>query len=182
MAAMQLFMSGQLNFLRQQHTPCSLSVATRSAWGTQQLGRRVAVSLRPQKAGAVVVALCGELGSGKTQFVKGFARGLGVRERIVSPTFILMRVFLLPHTAAFRRLVHIDAYRIRRPHELKELGWNALTADRRTVVILEWAENVKRILPYPHLRIGLSLTGEKEREVVIEEKTRNSNIEIRNNI
>jgi tRNA threonylcarbamoyladenosine biosynthesis protein TsaE len=168
MTIVQLSMSEKSNFLRQQHTPCPFSVVTHSAWGTQQLGKRVAVSLRPQKTGAVVVALHGELGSGKTQFVKGFARGLGVRERIVSPTFILMRVFLLPHTAAFRRLVHIDAYRIRRAHELKELGWNALTADRRTVVILDWAENVKRILPYPHLHIELSVTGEKEREVTIE--------------
>ncbi len=101
-----------------------------------------------KRSGAVVFALTGELGSGKTTFVQGFLRGLGIKKRSVSPTFIIMRRSpVVNRKLKIENLYHIDAYRIKKARELAALEFNKILADPRNIVLIEWAENIKKILP-----------------------------------
>lgn len=106
-------------------------------------GRQFKISKRKH---ALVLALVGELGSGKTTFIQGFLRGLGIRKRIASPTFIIFRRFTLSDSR-FANVYHVDVYRIRKPRELKLLEFGKILADPQNIVLIEWAEKVERILP-----------------------------------
>ncbi len=112
---------------------------------------------------AAVVALEGELGAGKTVFVRGFARALGVRRPIKSPTFLIMRQY------AARGLVlcHLDCYRITGARELAPLGFRELLEDPRNVVLVEWAERVRRALPRGTVRVHIDHVGPHERAITI---------------
>ena len=102
-----------------------------------------------------VVALIGELGSGKTQFVRGMAEGLALAPRVVSsPTFVLMHEYGPSETAPL--LVHIDAYRLAGPEELGACGWDDVRPDAITVV--EWADRVRAALGDHVLQVHLTHT------------------------
>lgn len=114
------------------------------------------VAKEPRRHAAVLV-LSGHLGSGKTTFARKLARAAGVRGRVQSPTFVLEKIYRLPPSArkrlGFSRLVHIDAYRLKRPSELLALGFKELLAEKETLIVIEWGERVKRFLPKAHHRI-----------------------------
>jgi len=119
-------------------------------------------SLSASAAGATLVTLSGDLGAGKTAFVKAAAREMGIEEEVKSPTFIIMQAFALPHEAmGFVRLVHIDAYRLRAAHELEVLEWKELLADPQTLIFLEWPEMVAPAVPADAKRITLVHEGEE---------------------
>ncbi|MBI4094531.1 MAG: tRNA (adenosine(37)-N6)-threonylcarbamoyltransferase complex ATPase subunit type 1 TsaE, partial [Candidatus Liptonbacteria bacterium] len=94
---------------------------------------------------ALVIALQGELGSGKTTFVQGFFRGLGLRRRAMSPTFILFRRVALHDTRYYKNLYHVDCYRIKTPRELLRHGFAGILRDPTHIVLIEWADKVHRI-------------------------------------
>lgn len=94
---------------------------------------------------AVVVGLQGELGAGKTAFAKGFAKGLGLKEEMKSPTFILMRAFMIPRTP--KHFFHFDAYRIKSAKEFSGLGFKKLLKNPFHIILIEWSERVKKLLP-----------------------------------
>ncbi len=102
------------------------------------------------KRGAIVVALQGDLGAGKTTFTQGFARGLNIRRRTASPTFVIMRKFAIPAHANrkthFKNLYHIDAYRLKKPEMLTVLGFEEILGDPSAMILIEWPENVKKLL------------------------------------
>lgn len=108
-----------------------------------------AAALAPHPGGATLVTLSGELGAGKTSFAQAVARSLGVETHVTSPTFVLMKVYALPERAAFRRLVHIDAYRLSGGSELAAIGFDEVMRDSENLVVLEWPERVKGALPIP---------------------------------
>ena len=114
---------------------------------------------------AVVLALEGDLGSGKTTFAQGFFRGLGIRRRAVSPTFILMRRSALRHLQ-FANIYHVDAYRIRKPRELLKMGFKEILSDSCNIVLVEWAGNVKRILPKSTLWLYFSHGMDKHERII----------------
>lgn len=115
-----------------------------------------------------MLALTGELGSGKTTFVQGFAKGLLVKERILSPTFILLREFRVRHPF-FHTLYHIDCYRLDNPvPELLHLGFKEIIADPRAFVLVEWADRIKKILPRNVLWIGFSHGDRNKRSITIQ--------------
>jgi tRNA threonylcarbamoyl adenosine modification protein YjeE len=96
---------------------------------------------------SLVVGLSGHLGAGKTAFVKAVGKALGVKENITSPTFVLMKLYEPDPTGAlknfpWKRLIHIDAYRLEKPEELQALGWEDLVADKNNLIMVEWPENV----------------------------------------
>ncbi len=99
--------------------------------------------------GAVVLALTGDLGAGKTAFVKAVAKELGITEHITSPTFVIMKTYDLPPTTnhGFKTLTHIDAYRLESAHELEVLGWKELLADPDALIAIEWPEKVPGTIP-----------------------------------
>lgn len=96
-----------------------------------------------------VIALIGELGSGKTTFAQGFAEGLGIKDKIISPTFVLIRQHRIPKTD--KPLYHIDLYRL---EDFAELGLKDLIEDPNNIVLIEWAEKLKE-LPKNAIRISI---------------------------
>ena len=122
--------------------------------------------LQPRK-GARVLALAGELGSGKTTFAQGFAKGLGIQERILSPTFILIRCHKL-RTKNYKLFYHIDCYRLDNPaKELLHLGFKKIIADPRNVVAVEWADRIQSILPKDILWVRFAHMGKNRRRITI---------------
>ncbi len=103
---------------------------------------------------ATVIALQGDLGAGKTTFAQGFGKILGVEENMPSPTFVIMRSYEVdPSTSSgqawhrFKKLIHIDAYRLEHEAELLHLGWEALLADPTNIILVEWPEKVVGLIP-----------------------------------
>ncbi|MEK7114233.1 MAG: tRNA (adenosine(37)-N6)-threonylcarbamoyltransferase complex ATPase subunit type 1 TsaE [Patescibacteria group bacterium] len=112
-------------------------------------------SLAGSEQGATLVTLSGELGAGKTAFTKAIARSLGVEEIVNSPTFVLEKIYLLPDGQPFKRLVHIDAYRLEKDADLAPLGFDERMKDSGSLILLEWPENVAGALPAPAVKISL---------------------------
>ena len=113
----------------------SSTLTTTSAEETRALGRALAKRLR----GGDVVALHGDLGSGKTTLVQGIAHGLGVKRTVNSPTFILMRVYpVRPARHGIKQLVHVDGYRIRDEREFDGIGLADYLGRPDTVTVIEW--------------------------------------------
>jgi tRNA threonylcarbamoyladenosine biosynthesis protein TsaE len=128
---------------------------------TVELGRRLGRALAPAASG--VVALSGHLGAGKTTFVKGLAEGLGVAPArdVVSPTFLRAVRFDGPPP-----LVHVDAYRMKGPEDVVELGLDEDLAGG-AVVALEWPEVVAEALPADRVDVAIEHTSEARRRVRI---------------
>ncbi len=94
---------------------------------------------------ALVVGLSGHLGAGKTAFTKAVAKAFGIAEDVTSPTFVIMKIYGIGITEVgpqWKRLVHIDAYRLEQPEELEAIGWESLVADKNNLIMVEWPENV----------------------------------------
>ncbi len=106
--------------------------------------------------GATLVTLSGELGAGKTAFTKMIANVLGVEDTVTSPTFVLEKIYMLPESAAFDRLIHIDAYRLEEGDDLAPLGFDELMQDSKNLILLEWPEKVGDALPKPAISISLT--------------------------
>lgn len=115
---------------------------------------------------SVVITLTGDLGAGKTTFVQKLAERLGVVEKVVSPTFGIMRVYEIEHDN-FDRLVHIDAYRIEDISETEPLRFKELFQEPRKLICIEWPENIHSILPTNTFKIEIEITAQDERTVTV---------------
>lgn len=130
----------------------------------KEFGARAGRALRASgpHGAAVVIELVGDVGAGKTTFVKGLATGLGITEDVASPSFTISRVYDVPDG---RRLHHYDFYRLTDAGILRdELG--EVTADSSAVVVIEWADIVGGVLPDDHARLTIRATGETTRAVI----------------
>ena len=128
-----------------------------SAGDTRELGERLARALSP----GAVVAFTGDLGAGKTAFVSGMAEGLGIEERVTSPTFTIVNEYeggRLP-------LFHFDMYRLGSADELFHIGWEDYLA-RGGVCAVEWSENVDEALDGDTIRVDIS-RGEDDNTRII---------------
>ena len=121
--------------------------------------------LDPEKNGATLVTLSGELGAGKTAFTKAVARAFGVTEIINSPTFVLEKIYKLSKDKTFKRLIHIDAYRLESGSDLAPLGFDELLQDEDNLILLEWPEKVQSALPAPAVRISLVALPDASRTI-----------------
>jgi tRNA threonylcarbamoyladenosine biosynthesis protein TsaE len=116
---------------------------------------------------AQIIALSGELGAGKTTLTQQIARQLGIKENVNSPTYVIMKNYKMPlSTSGFRFLVHIDAYRLESEMELEKLGWQEIIADPENLILIEWPERVKKLIPKNAIEILLEHTG-KQRSIQI---------------
>ena len=126
-----------------------------SSKDTEKLGAEIARQLKVglkkkgsiQNKQAVVLALKGDLGAGKTTFVQGFLKGLGLKKRSPSPTFIIMRRHPLKGVGGFKNLFHVDTYRLKDVHALAALDFEDVLANPENIVLIEWADRAKDILP-----------------------------------
>jgi len=113
--------------------------------------------------------LIGDLGAGKTIFVKGFAKGLGVKENITSPTFVVMKVYDVHGSKKIKKMVHIDAYRVGGVEDLAAIGAEEYFEREDVVVLVEWAEEVKESLPKETKFITFNIKEKNSRSIFIDE-------------
>ena len=132
---------------------------TNSPEETEELGRRLGETAEP----GMVIAFTGDLGAGKTAFTRGLARGLGIRDRVTSPTFTIVNEYeggRLP-------LFHFDMYRLASADELFDIGWEDYLA-RGGVCAVEWSENVADALEPDAIRVDIRRgAGENDRIITV---------------
>jgi tRNA threonylcarbamoyladenosine biosynthesis protein TsaE len=103
-------------------------------------------ALKMRTSKAIVFALEGELGAGKTAFSQGFAHALGIKRKIKSPTFALMKSYAL-EVGEFKQLYHIDCYRLKDYKDLILLGAKEIFTQNGNIILIEWADRIKKIIP-----------------------------------
>ena len=141
-----------------------MEIITQSAQETQKLGEKIGRDLKASlSTDKRVVALYGELGGGKTTFIQGLAKGLGIKKRILSPTFVFVRQY--PLTKGIFH--HVDLYRINNLTDAKGLGLEEIFVDSEAIVAIEWAERIKEILPEERIDIYFEYLGEEKRKIKI---------------
>lgn len=121
--------------------------------------------LTPGKA--TILALHGDLGSGKTAFVKSLGKALGLRDNITSPTFVILKSYKL-EARTWKLLHHIDAYRIEKENELEILGWDEIINNPENLIAIEWPENVSGLIPKSAIKINFEFVDESARRVKTE--------------
>lgn len=135
------------------------SIVSHSVAQTEAAAAALAKSLR----GGACIALRGDLGAGKTQFVRGLVRGLGGNaHRVSSPTFVLLNVY-----AGRLTVYHLDAYRVGGADDFESIGFAELLG-QGGVVVVEWAERVARLLPPDCINVRITALGETERRIEID--------------
>lgn len=117
---------------------------------------------------AAVVALQGELGASKTAFAQEIGKLLGVAENMHSPTFVIEKIYQISFQN-FKRLIHIDAYRLEKDSELLYLGWNEIVKESENLILIEWPENVAGIIPADAKKISFKFINDTTREIEIHE-------------
>ncbi|MFA5392427.1 MAG: tRNA (adenosine(37)-N6)-threonylcarbamoyltransferase complex ATPase subunit type 1 TsaE [Candidatus Paceibacterota bacterium] len=125
--------------------------------------KRKQASLRRQ---ALVISLEGNLGSGKTEFLKGIAKGIKLKEKVFSPTFLIMKRFTLKHK--FKFLWHLDCYRLKKISEMRELDLKEIIKNPQNIIFIEWGNKIKKMLPKSHWTIKFQIKGEKERLLIFD--------------
>ncbi|HAM88280.1 MAG: hypothetical protein US83_C0010G0101 [Candidatus Falkowbacteria bacterium GW2011_GWC2_38_22] len=134
-------------------------IITNSEQETFDFAKNFAKSLR----GGEVIGLSGDLGAGKTIFSKGIAAGLGVKDNVNSPTFVIMKKYEIKNQKSeIRNLIHIDAYRLNSAEDIRAIGADEYFEKPETITVIEWPENIKKILPkntiYFHIK---NITADK---------------------
>ncbi len=136
---------------------------TNSPGETQKIAKELA---QKYKDGGIF-ALSGPLGAGKTTFIQGFAQGLGITERLLSPTFVIMRQHEIPKNPE-GRLYHIDLYRLDEITEIDSLGLTEIFSNPKNIVFIEWAEKLGKLLTQQAIRIDIKITSENNREISVD--------------
>ena len=136
-------------------------VITKNAEETRELGKKMAGNAR----GGEIFCLKGELGAGKTTFSQGFLRGLGVESAITSPTFVVMKEYSLKDNALnLKKIYHIDTYRIE-SEDVLNLGWEGIIKDKENIILVEWPEKIKDIIPEDAIWLEFESIDEEKRKI-----------------
>jgi tRNA threonylcarbamoyladenosine biosynthesis protein TsaE len=142
-------------------------MVTNSSQETFKLGLEFGQTLK----GGEILALQGDLGAGKTCFLQGLAKGIGIKDKVNSPTFNILKVYKIPGKIKTKIspqvFCHIDAYRLRDERDLISLGAEEFFGDLKIVTAIEWAEKVKKILPKKTIVIDVKQISENQREIII---------------
>lgn len=138
---------------------------------------------------ATIIGLYGDLGAGKTTFTQGFAKGLGIKQKIISPTFVILKRFKITKNFQFlisnfqtnpksqitnskqknqfSNFIHIDAYRLESPEEILSLNWKELISNPQNIILIEWADKIKKFLQKNHIKINFKFINENKRKISI---------------
>ncbi len=143
--------------------------------GSESETESIAVKFAREIGIGNVIALSGNLGVGKTVFARGFARGLGVEDIISSPTFNLIKEYHIENDTWF---FHLDLYRINDSDAALAFGVDEYISDKQSVVMIEWAERIKELLPPYTICINILRKSDKEREIRIHSKGFQSHLEM----
>jgi tRNA threonylcarbamoyladenosine biosynthesis protein TsaE len=132
------------------------AITTKNETETINLGVKIASSLK----NGDVIALYGDLGSGKTRLVKGICLGLDVKQMVNSPTFIIVNEY---NSTKFHNIFHFDLYRLKSEDEILAMGFDDYM-NNRGIIIIEWPEHAERLLPEGTIKIHISHSVENENE------------------
>ena len=136
---------------------------SKNAEETNKIASDFLNTLEPQDH-ATVVTLQGDLGAGKTALAQEVGKILGVVENMQSPTFVIEKIYSI-NFKNFKRLIHIDAYRLENGSELLHLGWQDLIKEPENLVLIEWPENVASVIPENAKRISFTFINKNTREI-----------------
>ena len=137
-------------------------VITKKKEETLALGAKIAKEFK----GGEILKLQGNLGAGKTAFVKGLAKGLGIKKPVRSPTFNLMKVYTVKNNLKIKKMVHLDCYRIKNPLEIVEIGLLDYLQQPHTLTVIEWPEKIKTTLKrYQTKNVFFTNLGENRRKI-----------------
>lgn len=137
------------------------TIITNTFEATRTLGFDFAKTLK----GGETLALYGDLGSGKTTFLQGLARGLGITKNIISPTFLIMRTYTLEESTKIKKLYHLDLYRIETEAEAIDLGLLDLVQDPKNVVAIEWPDKIANLLPEQRITLFFEYFEDDKRKI-----------------
>jgi len=140
---------------------------TNSAKETENLGKNFAkffLKSKDYNLKPIIFSLDSELGGGKTTFIKGFSKGLGVKYVIKSPTFVIMKSYKLQATS-YKFFYHFDCYRILKSKEILGLNFKKIISNPKNIVAIEWGSRIKSILPDNHSQIKFRVIDENIRKI-----------------
>jgi len=138
---------------------------SKSPTQTSELGKTLAKEiLKTKTKKGLIIGLEGDLGGGKTTFLQGLAKGLEIKERILSPTFVILRRFKIK-SPRFKNLYHIDCYRIRKPREILDLEFEDVISNPQHIVVIEWSDKIKKFLPKSSLILKFQFVNKNSREI-----------------
>ncbi|OIO07018.1 tRNA (adenosine(37)-N6)-threonylcarbamoyltransferase complex ATPase subunit type 1 TsaE [Candidatus Falkowbacteria bacterium CG_4_10_14_0_2_um_filter_41_15] len=144
------------------------SVISQNSQATIKFGQ----SLAQKFVGGEVLALVGDLGAGKTCLSRGVAKGLGIKRKINSPTFVIMKVYNLKNKKNIKKFCHIDAYRLTSAADLIAIGALDYLNRADTVTVMEWAEKVKGIWPKNTILVNIKHQTAQTRKISIKKLKR----------
>ena len=139
---------------------------SKSLSDTEEFAESLLENLSPKDSGATVVGLCGDLGSGKTTFVQMIAKKLGIKERVQSPTFVILKRYDI-ESGIFDTLIHIDAYRLESCKDIELLGFEEILDSPKVLMFVEWASKIGEVLPKDYIKLEFSHLKEGERQIEI---------------
>ena len=132
----------------------------------------------PLEKKALILRLEGDLGGGKTTFLQGFAKGLGIKEKILSPTFVIIKKYKIPagqaglsvgQVSRLQSFYHIDCYRIKKPKEILNLEFKEIISNPKNIIAIEWAEKIKKMLPQDAFSIKFDFLSKNKRKIKLSE-------------
>ncbi|CAN5196602.1 tRNA (adenosine(37)-N6)-threonylcarbamoyltransferase complex ATPase subunit type 1 TsaE [soil metagenome] len=130
---------------------------------TKQIAKALALELK----GGELITLRGDLGSGKTTFAQGLAESLGVKVRVNSPTFLVLKEYETDTNSPVKKIVHGDLYRLQSEQERECIGLLELLKQKDNLVILEWPEKMGSLLPKKRIEVDFEYVNEEERKIII---------------
>lgn len=144
-----------------------MKTITDSPEETGKIGEDLARRLPQEKREkALVIEMRGDLGGGKTTFLKGFARGLGIKDNILSPTFVIFRVYDISF-GRYKKFYHFDCYRIEEA-DLSTLGFKEIIENPDNIVAIEWSERIDSSLFKDSVKVDMKFIDENKREILID--------------
>ncbi len=147
------------------------SYTTSSPRETEKLAKFFGESILQFRNSKTIIALEGDLGAGKTTFIKGLARGFGITKKVTSPTFIIARTYPLPKGShRIKTFFHIDAYRLKTPHDVETSGVHEMLKMKRRVIAIEWADLIENLLPSSTIIVKIKHVKGNRREISFSSK------------
>ncbi len=139
-----------------------MEIILKSPSETKKLGEKIGKKILKRKE-PLFLALKGDLGSGKTTFLQGLAKGLLVEEKITSPTFVIFKKYKVEKDKFF---YHFDAYRIKEK-DLNSLNFAEIIKDKKNIIAVEWSENIEKKIPKKAVKLKFSFINSKERRLIV---------------
>jgi len=142
---------------------------TKNSTETKKLGEKLAKHFLAFTNRPIILALQGDLGGGKTTFLQGFVKGLGIKEKITSPTFVILKRFQLNNLTIkqFNNFYHFDCYRIDKPEDILSLGFKEIITNSQNIVAIEWSEKIQKILPKDAIKIKFEFINQNTRKIAV---------------